>query len=92
MIIYIILEAHAWYSICIATYNDCQTDIVGGFGCNENNCTGMDKNQNQWRPSLSPPLPPPPLGINIQHHLGISDDMNLSIEMMPCTQDVCHCN
>ena len=37
MIIYIILEAHAWYSVCIVTDNGCQTDIVGSFGCNENN-------------------------------------------------------
>jgi hypothetical protein len=62
MIIYIILEAHAWYSICIATDNCCQTDIVGGFGCNENNCARIDTNQNQWRPLLPPPPLPPLLG------------------------------
>jgi hypothetical protein len=68
MIIYIILEAHAWCSVYIASDNGHQTYIVGGFVCNENNCAGMDKSM------MGPtrPLPPthllPTPRINIEGH------------------------
>jgi hypothetical protein len=61
--------------------------IVGGFGCNENNCAGLDKHRHRRRPSLTPPLRK-----NIRHRLVNSDDMNLLIEKTPCTQVVCRCN
>jgi len=58
-IIDIIWEARAWCSVSIVTGNGCWAGIVCGFGCNENNCAGMKKNQHRGRPLLMPPPQPP---------------------------------
>ena len=80
-----IIASSLWwlFSVSIVTGNGCWAGIVGGFGCNKNNCAGMNKHRHRRRP-------PPPQEKNSQYRLVNSDDMNLSIEKTPCTRVVFH--
>ncbi len=44
MIIWIPKEAQIWNSIAIVIEDGHQSDIFGGFGCNENSCAKMENN------------------------------------------------